>query len=459
MANLSTDSERSLKGRLTAYRPLFDRVLFGIALLGVLVAVHLLIQQGRGFDRGCLGFSAPASVESTVDCQLVTQSGAGKLLGLSNAWWGIGFYLAVAGLSAAAAFARRRFPFAAFRALLIAGGFLYSAYLTYHQFAGIGAFCVLCLTSAAIALALFIVQAVMLVAPGDGTAAASSDASSPSSNKTSAMRSPASRRRPALWAGAVVALLVLVGADVMYFAGLDEATETASAEAAASETPASEAPARSTAAPRTSPSASADTTYGDLPPGCRYTPNQEPVDPNRLVGFTDPVFGTQGAPVTVVEFFDPNCPHCKTFHSVMEGLVAEYGDEARFVYKPIPLWGYSVNQISALHTAAQQGKFEEMLEAQFARQQRGGLSDDQLAEIARQIDMNPDAMLAQIRQQRYQQQIMRDRQLAQESGVRGTPAVSINGRLVARRARTPQCVSALLEREIEQADQQSSGSS
>ena len=458
MADASSRDERSTEGgswraRLSTHRPVFDRLFFGVALLGVLVAVHLLIQQGRGFDRGCLGFSAPAAAAqaSTFNCELVTQSGAGTLLGVSNAWWGIGFYLAVAGLSAAAAFVGRRFRFAAARAVLIAGGLGYSVYLTYHQFAGLGALCALCLTSAAIALTLFIVQAVMLARPV--TARSSSSETAPAMT--------ASARRPALWGGAALALLVLIGADLAYFSSL----ETNTAEPVAAETAAPDASASSGEAPAPSATPSqqagaalpSDTTEGAaLPPGCQFAPNQEPVEDGRLVSFSDPVYGAEDAPVTVVEFFDPNCPHCATFHTTMKGLVAQYGERVRFVYKPIIVIGQqSINQIGALHAASRQGKFKEMMEAQYARQQRGGLSNDQLASIAREIGMNPDPMLAQIRQGGYRERIQRDLQLASEAGVRGTPSVAINGRLVARRAKTPRCISALIERKLDQANQQS----
>lgn len=462
----------AINARLASYRPVFNRLLFGIALVGVLVAVHLLIQQGRGFDRGCLGFSAPAAVESTFDCQLVTESRAGTLLGVSNAWWGLGFYLAVAGLSAAVAFASRaarRFRWALVRAVLIGGGLVYSGYLTYHQFAGLGALCALCLTSAAVATLLFLVQAVMLARPVAAAPGAARSSERSSSSSTASDMPSASRPRPALWAGAALALLVLVGADLLYFSSLEPAAQATPSTAATSAPPPSpgQAPAGQAPASEASPSASADapapgpaaagradTTETSLPPGCRFAPAQEPVEPSRLVGFTDPIFGADNAPVTVVEFFDPNCPHCKTFDATMERLVDQYGDQARFVYKPIPLWRYSVNQITALHAAARQGKFRDMLDAQFARQQQGGLSDDQLVEIARQIGMNPNALQSQLSENAYQKQIARDRQLAQEVGVSGTPAVAINGQLVARRARTAQCVTALLEREIQQASPQ-----
>jgi protein-disulfide isomerase/uncharacterized membrane protein len=446
----------TLKARLGTRRPILGRVLFGLALLGVLVAVHLLIQQGRGFDRGCLGFSEPAAAAqaSTFNCEMVTQSGAGTLLGLSNAWWGIGFYLAVAGLSvAAAALERQRLRFAATRALLIGGGLLYSAYLTYHQFAGLGALCALCLTSAGIALALFLVQGAMLVGPL--AALGSSDPSKQSMDSTSSFR-------PVRWAAAALGLLVLIGADVAYFSSLDVASpEPAAAAQASSESsapmgkaaPTSEkTPARSRAAV---PSPSADTTEEEkenaaLPSGCRFAPGAEQVETSRLVSFGDPVFGKADAPVTVVEFFDPNCPHCETFHSTMKDLQARFGDQVRFVYKPLMVMGpRSMNQISALYAAQQQGRFMDMLDAQFARQQRGGLSNDQLASIAREIDMNPGPMLSAIRQNSSRSRIARARKVAQAAGVKGTPAVVIDGRLVGRRAKTPQCISAMIQRELE----------
>jgi protein-disulfide isomerase len=371
--------------------------------------------------------------------------------------------LAVAGLSAGAAFAARgRFPFAAARAVLITGGLAYSAYLTYHQFAGLGALCALCLTSAAIALTLFLVQAAALARPSSPSAASSPDSfPEPASAMTAS-----SSRRPALWAGAALALLALVGADVAYFSSLDSASAAepvaaaekgaspggsaapASSENAPTEQQQQQTPARSaSAAPAP---ATADTTEeGALPSDCGFAEGKQTMDPSRMVSFGDAVFGASDAPVTVVEFFDPNCPHCKTFNTTMKQLQAQYGDRARFVYKPIPLWPRSVNQVTALHAASKQGKFKKMLGAQFDRQQRGGLTDEQLSTIASEVGMNPDPMRAQIQQGAYQQQIQRDRQLAKEAGVQGTPAVAINGRLVARRAKTASCLDAMIERELE----------
>ncbi len=145
-------------------RPLIDFLYYALALLGIIVVVHLFIQTGRGFDRGCFGFSAPEEVESSFNCEAVIESDAGKLLGVSNTVWGLLFYVTLAGVSflairqdAGTAVRTRRI-----RWLMIGVGLLYSAYLSYVQYFQLGEFCKLCLTSASIVFLLAIVSAVDL---------------------------------------------------------------------------------------------------------------------------------------------------------------------------------------------------------------------------------------------------------------------------------------------------------
>ncbi len=180
--------------------------------------------------------------------------------------------------------------------------------------------------------------------------------------------------------------------------------------------------------------------------GCYFDPEEASVQNfSTLIDFQDPSQGNPDAPVKIVEYFDPNCPHCKTTHAVMKQAVAQYGDEAQFVYKPMPLWQYSLPQIEALYAAAQEGKFVPMLEAQYARQQRGGLSMEQLKAIAQEIGMNPDVLESRVQQQTHRQRILQQRQKAVEIGVDSTPTVIINGRFVAGESRTLRCLGAFID--------------
>ncbi|MFT5517628.1 MAG: putative membrane protein [Rhodothermales bacterium] len=129
-------------------RETLDRTIYATALVGILVVVHLWLMMDRGFDRGCFGFSDPTPV---VECEAVIQSDAGKLLGVSNAIWGLLFYVGLSVLSYVVALGGRMSVLARrVRHGMVYAGFAYSLYLVYVQAVQIGAFCKLCLISAGI---------------------------------------------------------------------------------------------------------------------------------------------------------------------------------------------------------------------------------------------------------------------------------------------------------------------
>jgi protein-disulfide isomerase/uncharacterized membrane protein len=390
-----------------------NRIILGLGFLGILVTVHLGIQQSRGFDMGCLGFSTSAAVEATFDCSAVVASGAGTFLGLSNVVWGLLFYLTVAVVSAfiLVSPAARAAVMNKVRAGVIGAGLLYSAYLVYLQFAVIGELCALCMISAGIVGTLALLQGYLFVGPG-----------------VAMPQNESKKMKEYRFIGAVAGVItLLVIADLAYFNSLEPA-RAATPDAAVT------APAPQTAAHQTQGMACS---FADDPPPME---NYE-----SILTVTDPFKGNPDASVTVIEFFDPNCPHCKTQHQVTNMLIEEYGDDARFFYKPVPLWQFSVIQIDALYAAAQEGKFDEMLDGQFDRQRQGGLSMDVLKEIAREIGMDAEQMEQRIERGIYRNTTMQQREIASQIGLRGVPAVYINGRMVEGRSRTYACLSQLIE--------------
>src|SRR5690606_16302751 len=143
---------------------ILPRVIFALALFGVLVVTHLWLQQSAGFAAGCSGF-ADVTVTNLAEtmreepgCATVTNSVYASFLGVSNLVWGLLFYVAVALLRLGhAATGNDRLRLAAFG--LVGVGFIYTLYLVYLQAAVIGAFCVLCMTSALTVTALLILHA------------------------------------------------------------------------------------------------------------------------------------------------------------------------------------------------------------------------------------------------------------------------------------------------------------
>lgn len=410
--------------RLASYRAVLDRVIFGLAILGILTSIHLDIQQARGFDQGCFGFSASQQVEDTFDCAVVTESSASSLFGLSNSIWGLLFYIGVAALTAAAAFnvKERLSQFKSARALLILVGFLYTLYLVYYQFFGIGELCALCLTSAGITTALFATQVVDF------------HKSTPSKMHASNRVASKPRREMAYMATLAGLLIVLAGADFAYFNSLDASDGAGTSDPIVAADEGAQNVMNSRAAD-SSPAA------GE----CAYDSEKAPIeDMSRLINFFDPEKGDPNAPVTVIEYFDPNCPHCKTLHPIVDEVVESHSEKARFIFKPFVLWPHSMAQSEALYAAAQEGKFFEMLDLQYAIQQpQTGLSADQLRAIAEEIGMDSDVLMQRIERGIYRPMLAEQREYAVEAGVTGTPAVLINGRFV--ETRTADCLRQLID--------------
>lgn len=190
---------------------------------------------------------------------------------------------------------------------------------------------------------------------------------------------------------------------------------------------------------------------------CSYDPGASlNVPAEKLVSYQDPKVGDTESPVTVVEFFDPNCSHCQSFHSVMQQVMAQYSDRVEFVMKPFPLWQYSLNQIEAMILAGREGKFYEMIDAQMARGVTSGLSDQQLIDIAEEIDLDVDAFSEALKGDEVRNRAIYYHKQGEQFGIRSTPTVVINGRVVAGSSRTTECMTTLIEQQLQQASTTSS---
>jgi len=167
----------------------------------------------------------------------------------------------------------------------------------------------------------------------------------------------------------------------------------------------------------------------------------------RLITFADPYLGNFDADVTVIEYFDPNCPHCKTLHPIMKQVVAENGKKARFFMIPFVLWQYSVIQAEALFVAGQDGKYFEMLDAQYQAQQPKGMSLDEVVNLAKNIGLDPVKFKTRMERGMNQRMIMARREEIRELGVQGTPAVMINGKFVDGGSKSFACINELIKKE------------
>lgn len=148
-----------------------------------------------------------------------------------------------------------------------------------------------------------------------------------------------------------------------------------------------------------------------------------------------PIRGPQDAPVTIVEFSDYQCPFCARSEPLIKDVMKEYPDKVRFVYKNLPLVSIHSNAMGAAQAAVaagKQGKYWEMHDLLFANQR--ALQPDKLKEYAQQLGLDLDKFEADMSSNEVRSDIREDMALSRKVGVRGTPTIFVNGKLVENRS-------------------------
>ena len=145
-------------------------------------------------------------------------------------------------------------------------------------------------------------------------------------------------------------------------------------------------------------------------------------DPNA------PVLGNPDGDVTVVEFFDYNCPYCKRAMAEVQGLIAADPD-VRLVYREWPILGEgSVFAAKAALAAREQGKYEEFHWALMGMQ--GRAEEASVLRVAEEIGLDVERLRADMDAPEIEEHIATSMQLTQALGFNGTPSFVIGDNLI-----------------------------
>ena len=139
------------------------------------------------------------------------------------------------------------------------------------------------------------------------------------------------------------------------------------------------------------------------------------------------VYGRPDAPVTILEFGDLECPYCRAAAPVLRELVDTSDGRVRLVWRHFPLFEvhpYALSAALAAEAAGRHGKFWEMHDALLVDQSRLGESD--LRRVAASMGIDPAEVVGE-RAQLLAPAVQGDYTAGIELGVRGTPAIYVNG--------------------------------
>ena len=137
----------------------------------------------------------------------------------------------------------------------------------------------------------------------------------------------------------------------------------------------------------------------------------------------DPVLGNPDGKVTLVEFFDYQCPHCVEMDPDLMAVI-KANPNLRVVMKEFPIRGpLSLYTSKAALAAAKQGKYLEFHEAVMKSAQ--ALSQDKIMDIAKSLGLDVKKLKADMDSATTDAQIKATYKLAQELQLYGTPAIFI----------------------------------
>jgi protein-disulfide isomerase len=188
--------------------------------------------------------------------------------------------------------------------------------------------------------------------------------------------------------------------------------------------------------------------------------NKSAVFLETLVRPDSPVLGSADAPVTLVEFLDPECESCAAFSPTVKKIMAQYDGKVRLVVRYMPLHPNSMRAATLTEAAGEQGKYWQMQELLFQKQPEWGTKHGPpSAATATQPDINAlfekyamemgldlAKVNSAVTENRFQAKLDRDLKDGQALGVRQTPTFFVNGRKLARLSETD--LKALIDEEL-----------
>jgi protein-disulfide isomerase len=144
---------------------------------------------------------------------------------------------------------------------------------------------------------------------------------------------------------------------------------------------------------------------------------------NQLLNENMSIAGNPKGDVTLIEFFDYQCIHCKKMAPIISDLLKK-NKNVRVIYKEFPIFGKSSELASrAALAAALQGKYLAMHNALFNQENR--LTDQSIMDAAKSVGLNVAKLKVDMDSKPITDELDANRQLAEKLHLMGTPAFII----------------------------------
>jgi protein-disulfide isomerase len=140
-----------------------------------------------------------------------------------------------------------------------------------------------------------------------------------------------------------------------------------------------------------------------------------------------PALGPAGAPVTIVEYLDYQCPFCHRAQGVVDEVLSRYAGQVRFVHRDYLLGKpRSLPAARAARCAGEQGKFWEYHRNLLLGS--GDMGDEDLRSRATAMGLDAGRFSACVASDRFDADIKRSTESGNSLGIDATPTFFVNGR-------------------------------
>lgn len=148
----------------------------------------------------------------------------------------------------------------------------------------------------------------------------------------------------------------------------------------------------------------------------------------KLVQSDDYVRGVEGAPITIIEYSDFECPYCKRFHNTMKQVMENYEGQVNWVYRHFPLAFHdpiATQEAEATECVGDIGgndKFWEYADLVYeTTKSNKGLEESQLPILAKQIGIDESAFTECYDSGKFAGKVKQSLEEGSRAGVSGTP--------------------------------------
>jgi protein-disulfide isomerase len=168
--------------------------------------------------------------------------------------------------------------------------------------------------------------------------------------------------------------------------------------------------------------------YTDSEVGEKLAKRYRAVPARKIDVAEAPMKGNPSARITLVEFADYECPHCRRFQPVLHQILDEFRSDVKLYFKHYPLPQHNNARLAAEAAVAaqKQGKFWQFQDKLWDKSDE--LTPAEIEKAAKDIGLDVAKFRQDMASEAVKARVQKDRSDGAAAGIEATPTLYINGR-------------------------------